>query len=139
MFAYNILYADTNIFNAAIEAFNSKNYKMAENYFNKFVFNTVENNKLKITSFDYLSKIAEINKNYKLAIKYLKIILKNFLNQNELPDYYLRVANLYFHIGDLENALQYYNFIIIKFPDSFESELAKIKIEEIQELSQLKE
>lgn len=131
------LIADTNadkIFSTAVNYFDSQNYKLAEKYFDRYLFAYPED-KNRLKSYEYLIKISLINKEYLDAIKYLNIILKTFPEQIDIALFYRKLADIYFRIGKYEKALQYYNYILIKFPDSPETESAQYKIEQITSLT----
>lgn len=122
------------IFKTAISYFTDGKYRLAEHYFKKYLFLFPES-KHSLKSYDFLTKIALKNKNYLKAIKYLNAILKIFSSKIDIPGYYKKLADIYFQIGKYEKSLQYYNYVLIKFPDSPETEYAQLKIEQISILT----
>jgi TolA-binding protein len=127
------LFADTNLFNAALQFYNSKDYKNAKKYFEKYIF-LYPDDDLTFKAYQYILNIFQINKDYNSQLKYLNKILKLFPEKIDLPVYYRKIADLYFQTGKYEKALQYYNLILIKFPDSPEAYYALIKKEELVEI-----
>ncbi len=116
------------LFKVGENYFTERNYKIAKKMFRKLLLIS-ENKEYKLKSYNYLIKIAKNEYNFKDAIKYTLIIIKKFPEIISLSNYYLKIANLYYNIGEKKSALQFYNYIIIKFPDSFEAQVAKFKIE----------
>lgn len=129
------VFAQTNndyyIYKYGVDYFNSKEYNRALNLFEKYLFIYSTDGDYSLNCYEYLYKIAMVKKNYNQAIKYLLTIIKNFPERIELALYYCRVADIYFHLADYQKALKYYNYILLKFPDSSESEYAQTKIDQI--------
>jgi TolA-binding protein len=128
------VFAQTNndyyIYKYGVDLFNSKDYNLAMKQFEKYLFVYSEGD-YALNCYDYLYKIALVEKNYTQAIKYLKTIIKLFVETSELSTYYRKLGDIYFHLGCFEKALQYYNYIILKFSDTFDAEYAQSKIEQI--------
>ncbi|MBN1897426.1 MAG: tetratricopeptide repeat protein [Spirochaetes bacterium] len=126
------------IFQLGKNYFIEEKYKTADKYFKKYLYLYPEG-KDRVKCYDYLFQSAMKNNAYDKAIFYLKTILSKCSCFIDMPLYYNRLGDVYFQIGQYDQALQYYNYVLIKFSDSDETEYSKLKIEQITFLTSQEE